>query len=123
MAAKAIPGLLSLPLRGGCTCSGEMEAWSRGEDATESYDNGGKEWVVGIKIRAFHSHAARQRLIHCTEEVITKSGVLFRERGFIYGEACAERSGVGAVPHFPLQRLKFPTGRGKIEDTVGRDGV
>lgn len=30
----------------------------QGEDATKSYDNGGKEWVVGIKIRAFHSHAA-----------------------------------------------------------------
>jgi len=36
-----------------------MGALSRGEDATESYDNGRKEWVAGIKIRA---HATRQRL-------------------------------------------------------------
>jgi len=62
-------------------------------------------------------------LIHCIEEVITKSGLLFRERGFIYGEACAERRGVGAVLHFPMRRLKLATGRGKTEDAVGRDGV
>lgn len=100
-----------------------MGALSRGEHVTESHDNGGKEWEVGMKIRAFHFHTARQRVIHCIEEVITKSGVLFRERGFIYGEACAERRGVGAVLHFPLQCLKLATGRGKIEDTVGCDGV
>lgn len=79
--------------------------------------------MVGIKIRAFHSHATRQRLIRCIEEVITKSGVLFRERGFIYGEACAERRAVGAVLHFPLQHLKLANSRGKIEDTVGCGSV
>lgn len=100
-----------------------MGGLSRGKDATEWHHNGGKEWVVGIKIRAFHSHATRQSLICCLEEVITKSGVLFRERGFIYGEACAERRAVGAVLHFPLQRLMLAIGTGKTEDAVGCGGV
>ena len=35
------------------------------------------------------------------------------QRGGVWGLYCI----------FPLQRLKLATGRGKIEDTVGRDGV
>lgn len=35
-----------------------------------------------------------------------------------------QRGGVwGLYWHFPLQHLKLATGGGKIDDTVGRDGV
>lgn len=79
--------------------------------------------MVGIKIRAFHSHATLQRLIHCMEEGITKSDVLFRKRGFISDQACAARRGVRTALHFPLQHLHLAAGRGKAENTMGRAAV
>lgn len=69
------------------------------EDAEESYGNRGKKkWVGRIKNRrVFHFQASGQSLIHGTEDVIPKSGVLFREKGFISGKACVERRELGGL--------------------------
>lgn len=79
---------------------------------------GEKERGGGIKRRTFHSQAAGQRLIHGIEDVIPKSGVLFREKGFISGKACAGWKEVGAVLGFSLWNLKLAPGTGRREGTV-----
>lgn len=88
-----------------CYISRQMGTFGRGEDATELYDDDGgrKEGVLGLKIRAFHSHTTQQRLIHCTEAIITKSGVLFRERGFIYGAGSGEKGCGDCVASSPAE--------------------
>lgn len=111
VAAQAVPGSASLP--------GKWEPWEQGRCCGIPWE-WGKRVVGGIKIRSFHSQAPGQRLIHGIEGVIPKSGMLFREKGFIYGKACAERREVGAVLCFSLWNLELAPGRGMREDTVDR---
>lgn len=100
----AVPGVLSSPWRGGVYAArnGSLEQEEKMLPSCTIF--GGKRVGGGDKIRAFHSHAARQRLIYCIEEVITNQAHYLRREGlFLRRRLCREEGRGGLYCVFPAE--------------------